>query len=212
MTFDLLCMGTIALLFGLAVTFLGYRLLWIFLPVWGFFFGFALGAQTLQALFGIGFLATITSWVVGFIAGAVFAVLSYLFYFAAVALLAGAFGYAVAVGLLAAIGLDFGFLVWIIGIVVGIIVAAAVLYFDIQKYAVIVITAVGGTAVIIFTLLAGFGQVSPQALLFDPVRTAIQNSVWWLLFFLVVAGAGIFGQIKASRAYEVETYNRYAEW
>jgi len=182
------------------------------LPIWGFFFGFALGAQTLQALFGIGFLATITSWVVGFIAGAVFAVLSYLFYFAAVALLSGAFGYAVAVGLLTAIGLDFGFLVWIIGIVVGIIVAAAVLYFDIQKYAVIVITAVGGTGVIIFTLLAAFGQLSPVALLFDPVRSAIQNSVWWLLFFLVVAGAGIFVQIKASRAYEVETYNRYAEW
>jgi hypothetical protein len=36
-----------------------------------------LGAQTLQVLFGVGFLATITSWVVGFIVGGLFAVLSY---------------------------------------------------------------------------------------------------------------------------------------
>ena len=53
---------------------------------------------------------------------------------------------------------------------------------------------------------------SPLALLLNPVRLAIQNSFWWLLFFLVVAGAGIFVQIRASRAYEVEAYNRYGEW
>ena len=158
-----------------------------FFFVLGFFFGFALGAQTLHVLFGAGFLATITGWVVGFLVGALFAVLSYLFYFAAVALLSGAFGYALAVGLLGAIGLDFGFLVWIIGIIAAVVVAAVVLFLNIQKYAVIIITAVGGTSVIIFTLLAAFGKLSPLALLFNPVQLAIQNSFWWLLFFLVLA-------------------------
>ena len=42
-----------------------------------------------------------------------------LFYFAAVALIGGALGYAVGVGLMEAIGLDFGFLVWAVGIVRG---------------------------------------------------------------------------------------------
>jgi hypothetical protein len=212
MGFELFCMGLIALFFGLAVTFLGYRLLWIILPIWGFFFGFGLGAQALQALFGGGFLATTTSWVVGFLVGALFAVLSYLFYFAAVAIVSGAFGYAIAVGLLTAIGLDFGFLVWIIGIVAAVVVAAAVLYFNIQKYAIIVITAIGGTSVIIFTLLAAFGNLAPLELLLNPVALAIQNSFWWLLFFLVVAGAGIIVQLRASRAYEAEAYNRIDEW
>jgi hypothetical protein len=202
-------MGTIALIFGLTVTFLGYRLLWALLPIWGFFFGFALGAQTIQVIFDIGFLATITSWVVGFIVGAIFAVLSYLFYFAAVALLAGAFGYGLTVGVLGAIGLEFGIIAWILGIIVGVIVAAVVIFLNIQKYAVIIITAIGGTSVIIFTLLAAFGNLSPAALLLDPVRMAIENSFWWLLFFLVMAGAGIFVQIQSNRAYEIEAYNRY---
>jgi hypothetical protein len=209
MGFELFCMSMIALLIGLAVTFGGYRFFLILLPIWGFFFGFGLGAETLQVIFGVGFLATVTSWVVGFIVGAAFAVLSYLFYIVAVALLAGSFGYGLAVALLTAIGLNFGFFVWLIGIVAGIIVAIVVLIFNIQKYAIIVITAVGGTGAIIFTLLAMFGDLTPAELLLNPVLTAISNSFWWLLFFLVLAIAGIVVQIGVNRSYEIESYNRF---
>ena len=210
MGFELFCMSMIALLIGLAVTFGGYRFFLILLPIWAFFFGFGLGAETLQVIFGVGFLATVTSWVVGFLVGAAFAVLSYLFYIVAVALLAGSFGYGLAVALLTAIGLNFGFIVWLIGIVAGIIVAIVVLIFNIQKYAIIVITAVGGTGAIIFTLLAMFGDLTPAELLLNPVLTAISNSFWWLLFFLVLAIAGIVVQIGANRSYELESYNRFS--
>ncbi len=210
MAFELMCMGLIAVLFGLVMAFMGYRLMWIVLPIFGFFFGFALGAQTLQWIFGIGFLATITSWIVGFIVGAIFAVLSYLFYFLAVAILSGAAGYGLAVGLLAAIGLEGGFLVWIIGIVAGVALALIVLRFNIQKWAVIIITAVGGTSVIIYTMLAAFADLGPVAMMANPVRMAIQHSFLWLIFFLVVAGAGIYVQFKASQAYEVEEWNNYS--
>ena len=211
MAFELFCMSLIALLFGLALTFGGYRLFLILLPIWGFFFGFGLGAQTLQVLFGVGMMATVTSWVVGFIVGAIFAVLSYLFYMVAVALLAGSFGYGLTVGLLTAIGMNFGFIVWAIGLVAGVILAVVVIIFNIQKYAIIVITAVGGTSAIIFTLLAIFGNVTLVELLLGPVRLAIANSFWWLLFFLIVAGAGIVVQIMANRSYEIDSYNRFAE-
>ncbi len=209
MTFELMCMTLIGLLFGLTVVFGGYRLFLILLPIWGFFFGFGLGAQTLQAIFGVGFLVTITSWVIGFIVGAIFAVLSYLFYIFAVALLSGSFGYSLAVGILTAIGLNFGFIVWLIGIVVGIVVAVVVLALNIQKYAIIVITALGGTSAIIFTLLASIGGLTPAELAGSPVLSAIQDSFLWLVFFVVVAGAGIVFQIRANQAYEIETYNRF---
>jgi hypothetical protein len=210
MSFEVLCMGLIAILFGLVMAFAGYRLMWIVLPIFGFFFGFALGAQTLQFIFGVGFLATITSWIVGFVVGAIFAVLSYLFYFLAVALVSGAAGYAITVGILGAIGLEGGFLVWLIGIVAGVALALVVLRFNIQKYAVIAITAVAGTGVIIFTLLAAFADLSWLELMLNPVVMAISNSIWWLIFFLVVAIAGAFVQLRASQAYEVEEWNRYS--
>ena len=211
MSFELLCMGLIGLLFGLAVVFGGYRLFLILLPIWGFFFGFFLGVETLQAIFGIGFLATVTSWVVGFIVGAIFAVLSYLFYIFAVAVLSFSAGYGLTVGILGAIGLHFGILVWLIAVVVGVVVALVVLALNIQKYAIIVITAVGGTSAIIFTLLALSGSLSAVELLLNPVRLAIRNSFWWLLFFLVLSIAGIVFQIRSNRGFEAETYNRLAE-
>ncbi len=212
MTFELFCMGTIGLLFGLAVAFLGYRLLWVVLPIWGFFFGLALGAQTIQAILGDAFFGTVTSWVVGFLVGALFAVLSYLFYFLAVAILSGSLGYSLTVGLLGAIGLDFGLIVWLLAIVVAVIVAVLVLRFNIQKYAVIVVTALGGAGVIIFIMLAAFEGVLITSLLSNPVMTAISNSFWYLLVFAVVAIAGIVVQLRSSQAYEVEEYNRYADY
>ena len=123
MTFEILCMATIALLFGLAVVFMGYRLFLVLLPIWGFFAGFVLGAQTIDFLFNTGLFATVTGWVVGFFVGLIFAVLSYLFYFIAVGIVSFSLGYGATVGILAWIGLDTGFLIWIIAVVVGIVVA-----------------------------------------------------------------------------------------
>lgn len=209
MGFELLCAGMIALGFGLLVAFSGYKLLWVILPIWGFFAGFAIGAQAIQVLLSEAFLATVTSWVVGFVVGAIFAGLSYLFYFIAVALLSGGFGYGVTVGILTWIGMDFEFLVWLIAIVVGVIVAVAVLRFNIQKYAVIVITALGGTGLIIYTFLVAFGDLSLVEMLTAPVLSAVNDSWFWFLFYVVVGAAGIYFQLQTNRGYEFDEYDRW---
>ena len=214
MSFELLCMGLIALTFGLAVVFSGYRLFLFLLPFWGFFVGFYLGAQAIQALFDEAFLATVTSWGVGFVVGAIFAVLSYLFYFLAVGIISFSLGYAATVGILEWIGMDFGFLLWIIAVVIGVAVALAVYYFNLQKIAIIVITAFGGTSLIIYTIMAMTDPAFRLAADFvdNPVALVIDNSFWWLLFFIVVAGSGIFLQIQANRSFEIDEYNRWAEY
>ena len=98
MTFQLICTAILALIIGLLALFAGYRLFLLLLPIWGFFAGFAIGAQATVLLFGGGFLATVTSWIVGFVVGLIFAVLSYLIYIVGVALLSAAFGYFLAAG------------------------------------------------------------------------------------------------------------------
>jgi hypothetical protein len=207
MGLELFCATLIALLFGLTLCFVGYRLFLILLPIWGFFFGFALGAETLQALFGVGFLASISSWVVGFIVGAIFAVLSYLFYIVGVAILAGSLGYALGAGFMHLIGIDLGFLVWIVGIVVAIALAVVTIMFNIQKYVIIVATALGGAGMMIGTLVLGVGGMTIANMVGNPVRLVLQNTGWlWTLIFIVVAGAGIFVQIVANRDYEIEAY------
>jgi hypothetical protein len=209
--FALMVGGTIALFFGALLLFGGYRFFWVLIPILGFFFGFGLGAQTVQALFGGGFLATITGWVVGFGVAVLFALLSYLFYFTAVALIGGALGYSLAVGLLEAIGLNFGFIVWMIGIVAAMAVGAAVIIFNIQKYAVIAATALIGAGVIVGTFLYLFGGLPSADVTANPVRAAMSQSVWWTIAYLVLAFIGAAGQYESTRRVEIETYNRFAE-
>jgi hypothetical protein len=127
------------------LAFFAYRLFLILLPIWGFFFGLLLGANTVQWLFnGTGLLVNVTSWVVGLVVGAVFAVLSYLFFIAAVAIIAGSLGYFVSVYFLLWVGMKAGFLLWLIGIVVGVILIFVTLQFNLQKWVIIITTAPNG--------------------------------------------------------------------
>jgi hypothetical protein len=208
--FAVMCGAMIALLFGLALCFAGYRLFLILLPIWGFVFGFGLGAQTVQVIFGEAFLATVTSWVVGFIVAAIFAVLAYLFYIVAVALIAGSLGYAAAVGLLTAIGLDFGFIVWLIGLAAGVVLAVVVLRFNIQKIVIELATAFLGAGAIIGTFVALFSGVSSSQLIQIGTKWVLQNQPLWLIVFIVLGALGLVAQIRNDRNFEMKTYNRMA--
>lgn len=205
----LACASLIAFIFGLVLCFGGYRFFLILLPIWGFFFGLVFGAQSMQMLFGTGFFAEVTSWVVGFVVGAIFAVLSYFFYLVAVALIAGALGYTVATGLLLAIGLDMGALVWIVGVVAGIALAAATILFNLQKWVIIIATSLLGAGVIFGAFLILF---APHAtLLENPIKTALGQSPLLMITAVVVAILGIIVQVRVNRSYTIVSYNRWAE-
>ena len=204
---SLACAGLIAFMFGLALCFLGYRFFLFLLPIWGFFFGLFLGAQTMQALFGTGFLSEITSWVVGFIVGAVFAVLAYYFFLFAVAIIAGSLGYFVAVGILLWINLPWGFLVWLIGIIVGVALAVVTLRFNLQKWVIIIATAVMGASVVIGTFVVMFNPA--VALLQNPLKFIFNQSPLLWITALVLAGVGIYAQFRSSSAVKLEEYNRW---
>jgi len=204
--FTFACAGLIGLLFGTALAFAGYRLFIWLLPVWGFFFGLTLGAQSIQTLFGDAFLSTVTSWVVGFMVGAIFAVLSYAFYIVAVAIIGGSLGYVVAVGLLTAIGMDFGFIVWIIGIVAAIAMAFVTIRFNLQKWVVIVASSILGAGTIFGTIILMFNPVAN--LLANPVQAFLSTSTFLTILFIVTAVLGIVVQIGTTRDLEVEAYNR----
>ena len=204
MTVQLFCAAMVALAFGVAVAFRGYRFFIILLPILGFVFGFLLGAQTLQAIFDVGFLATVTSWVVGFLVGLLFAVLSYLFYILGVALLSFALGYGVGVGIMGLIGFDLALVSWLVGMAAGVALALIVLFFNIQKWVIVAITSFFGSAVIIGAIMTVLGIVSVEDVGTNAVGKAIEDSFLWLVLYLVLAVLGIVGQIGGSQTVELE--------
>lgn len=207
--FSLLCAGVIVFLFGLVLCFAGYRFFLVLLPIWGFFFGFALGAQTIAAIFNETLFATVTAWVTGFIVGAVFAVLSYLFYIVAVALIAGSLGYAVGAGIMLAILPSFNLLAWIVGIIVAVVFIGVTLFFNLQKWVIMIATAILGAAVIFGGFIFMF---NPHAdILLNPVAVALKQNILLLILFIVLAAAGVFVQWRNSMRYTIVEYNRWDE-
>lgn len=210
--FALMCLSLFALLYGSVLAFSGYRFFLFILPIWGFFFGFGLGAQTVQAIFGVGFLSGVTSWVVGFFVALIFAALSYLFYVFAVAMLAGSLGYTIGAGIMLAIFPSLNITAWIVGMVAGIIFAILVLVLNVQKWVIIVATALMGTSVIIGTFLFMLGKLPSADVTANPVHAVISDSPLWMILYIVVAVLGIAAQFISARAWKIEEYNRWEQY
>jgi len=206
MGFELFCATMIGLLLGAVICFGGYRFFLFLLPIWGFFFGFGLGAQSVQALLGEGFFGTVTSWAVGFVLALIFAVFSYLYYIVAVAIMGGSLGYGAVVALMGAIGFPFAFITWIIGIIAAVAMAFITIRFNLAKYVIIAATALGGAALSIGTLVMGVNGVSMEKASGNLVGSMFEGSPFWTIIFIVMALAGMFVQWRAGQYYELEPY------
>ena len=98
------------------------------------------------------------------------------FYIFAVAIVSYSLGYAAAVGLLSLIGMQFGFIVWVVGLAAGIALAVVVLRFNIQKIVIELATSFLGAGVIVGVFLALFGGLPTSELIQNPVASALKNS------------------------------------
>lgn len=203
-------LGIIALAVGAAFTFYGFKFFLILLPLWAFVAGFAAGAQAMSVLFGDGFLATVLGWVIGFVTGAAFAIISYLWYWAAVVLLGLAVGYQLGVGLMALVSVT-GFFSIAIGIIVGVAFAIGTIVLGVPRALVVVLTALGGAATVVAGALLIIGQIQTSELGTGLVGAVIYDNPLWLLAFAVIAALGIIWQYRTPSAESLDsTQWRYA--
>ena len=201
--FGTITLALFAVLLGVAFLLVGYRFFLVMLPIWGFFAGFWLGAYSITLILGTGFLATTTGLVVGFVVGIIGAVLSYLFYIVGVLIIAGAFGGALGSGVMGALGFDPGLITAIVALVSALIAAGLTLLLNLQKYVIIVFTAIAGAVLIAFSSMLLFGQITVAELqtgrnLIQPV---FQGSWFWSIAWLVLTIIGTVAQIRANRTY-----------
>mgnify|MGYP001829104511 CR=1 FL=1 len=162
-TLEGLLLGVLAIAIGLAFCFWGFRVFLILLPIWGFFAGFVLGANGIDYIFGDGFLATTTGWVVGFLLGLLFAVLSYLYYWVAVILLGGALGYQLTMGLLHWIGFEAdGLIAFILALVGGAVFAVGFFLLQMPAVLVIVASAISGAGATLAGVAIALGLVEVE--------------------------------------------------
>jgi hypothetical protein len=207
MFFQTVVVSLLLILMGLALCFAGYRLFVILLPIWGFFAGFQFGATIFTNLFGQGFLSTVISWVVGLLVAITAAVLAYLFYAAAVVLLAGLIGYQLGVGIMAAFGVQEGFLTFLVGLLVGVALVALALYLHLPKLLILILTALAGAGTLLAGIFVALGRVQLDALRYGEVGAILRDNWFWGLLFLVIAAIGFYFQWRTTQSYVIEEYS-----
>lgn len=191
--------GLVGIVVGLAITMAGLQYFYLLLPIWGFIAGFITGAAGVTALFGDGFLATGLGLIVGLVVGVLFALISYLYWYFTVVIVAAYAGGILGASLFASIGIDSSWVLFIIAIGFGLLFALAALIFDYPIYLVIVNTAMAGSAIVIGGALLVFNKFDR-----DDVGT---GALWerindhWYLWLVWIAGAAIgIGAQLAMRA------------
>jgi hypothetical protein len=207
MFFQTVVVSLLLILMGLALCFAGYRLFVILLPIWGFFAGFQFGATIFTNLFGQGFVSTVISWVVGLLVALTAAVVAYLFYAAAVVLLAGLVGYELGVGIMAGFGVQEGFLTFLVGLLVGVALVALALYLHLPKLLILILTAFAGAGTLLAGIFLALGRISLDNLRSGEVGALLRDSWFWGLLFLAIAALGFYFQWRTTQTLVVEEYS-----
>jgi hypothetical protein len=180
MTLEAIVLGLIALAIGAAFTFWGFRFFLLLLPIWGFIFGFILGADLVTYLFNNGFLATATSWVVGFIVGILFAALSYLYYWFAIVWIGATAGYALGTGIMAWLTPNLTITTFIVGLVLAAIFAVIFIVLKLPKFLAIAFTSFGGAFAVMAGIALILGRVPPEQIHAGTVGLYVKDDLSWL--------------------------------
>jgi hypothetical protein len=78
--------------------------------------------------------------------------------------------------------------------------------FNLQRYMVIAVTAVGGAASILMTLFYGAYGSTLARLMENPVRNILDQSWLWALLFLALLAGGVAVQVMTTREVEYTPY------
>ncbi len=191
--------GVVMLIVGLFVAFAGLRLWFVLLPVLGFFAGLSAGVGLMYWVFDEGLFATATGLIIGFFIGLVFALLSYIFWYFGALLGAGFVGAVAGAGLMRALSIDSGFIIFLAAMLLGLafIIAAIILWLPV--YMVALNTALAGATWAIAGVMLVLNVVDRVDLGYGTVTAAINESWFWVFAWVALAALGMVAQFSAVR-------------
>ncbi|MGI8484737.1 MAG: DUF4203 domain-containing protein [Thermomicrobiales bacterium] len=207
-----LILGLAAIALGLVVTFAGLQVFFATLPIIGFIFGFVLGGAAVQAIFGDGFLSTVTSWVVGVAVGIAFAGIAGLWWYAGALISTGSLGAVLGTGLVKVFGGSSDWLLVIFGIAGFAMLFMIAFLLALPVYIVIFNSGFVGATVVIAGILLLFQQIKTEEIGHGPA-IAILNESWWLAIpWLVLAIVGILTQLSKMATVTLPDDHRTPAW
>jgi hypothetical protein len=188
--------GLIAIAAGALFCFRGYLAFRFIIPLWGAFVGFTLGAGVVDSTSDEGFLQTTLGWLVGLAVAFLFLVLAYLYYQVAVVLAMGSIGFALGTSLMVAIDVSWTWVVVLVGVALGALLAFAAIITDLPMVLLVVLSALGGASAITLGIMLLSGAVNTEDFDRDAVTEQANDDWWWYVVYVVLAVLGLASQVR----------------
>lgn len=123
-------------------------------------------------------------------------------------MLAATIGYEFGVGIMAGLGVNLGFVQFIVGAVVALALTVAVVFLNVPQIIIVVLTAIAGAGMILTGILLALGRVSLAELNLGLVGAFIRDSWLWSLVYLAIVAFGIVVQMLLPEDYTLEPYSQ----
>ena len=204
-------LGVAAAGIGALFCFRGYLTMRIVIPIWGAFAGFFVGSGLVAGLGGEDFLASAAAWLLGIALAVVFGILAYAYYEVCVALALSAVGFVISTSVLVALGVTWSWLIVLVGVAVGILLAVGAIVADLPMVVLTVLTALAGASVTIGGLMLIVGTIDGVDLGEGASTEVLDGSPWWYALYLALAIGGIVVQLMALDSVEASMRESWAE-
>lgn len=189
--------GVVAVLAGVLFCCAGYLAFRVIIPIWGAVSGFFVGAGLVASIGDDRYLRTLLAWVVGLAVGLVFGALAYLYYEVSVALAMSAIGFTLATGAMVAIGVSWSWVIVLVGITAGVLLAIAAITADLPMLLLIWLSALAGAVTAIGGLMLIVGTVDLDG--FRAATTEQLHDSWgWYLGYVALAITGFVVQLRGA--------------
>ncbi|EGD57076.1 DUF4203 domain-containing protein [Gordonia neofelifaecis] len=188
--------GFIAIIIGILFCFRGVVAMRVVIAIWGAFVGLNLGAGIVSAITGDGYFSTALGWIVGIAVGILFALLAYLYYAVAVTLAMASIGFVLGTALMAALGVTWNWVIILVGVVVGILLAIAAIMLNLPALLLVVLSALGGSTAIVGGLMLLTSTIEVDDFSQASVTSTISHNWWWYATYIVLVIAGIVVQAR----------------
>lgn len=195
-------LGVLALLVGLLLVFAGAVTLRFVIAVWGAFVGFSLGAGIVSYFWDSGFLAHASGWLVGFGLAILFGMFAYLYYAVAVVIATVSLGFAIGTALMAAIGVEWNWLVVLVAALLGAVLGVLAVVSRLPHVLLIVVSAFGGSAAVVSGIMLLTGVVHTSEFTNALVTRDVVHEWFWYVIYLALAFVGIFSQTRSAARWD----------
>jgi hypothetical protein len=186
----------LVILAGGLFCFFGYLAFRVIIPIWGAVVGFSLGAGLIAAATDEGFLRTGLAWAVAIGLALLFALLAYLFYWVAVVLAMGSIGFALGSSLMGALGVDWNWVVVLVGVAAGVLLAVLAIVADLPMILLVLLSALAGASAVTAGIMVLTGAIGTEDFTDDAVTARAADDWWWYVLYLALAIVGVVYQAR----------------